>query len=110
MARDGHRPTLARTFWGSSHEPLGVGVGGPGKNLLHGAEFDDAAAMCEMAADGAGAAPLPAPMLPSAVKRYGLRMLPLRTGIHEELFVVTAERQFAHEGVRILARVAGEAA
>jgi LysR family transcriptional activator of nhaA len=71
------------------------------------AEFDDAAAMCEMAADGAGAAPLPAPMLASAAKRYGLRTLPLRTGIHEELFVVTAERQFAHEGVRILARVAG---
>ena len=53
------------------------------------------------------AAPLPAPMLASAAKRYGLRTLPLRTGIHEELFVVTAERQFAHEGVRILARVAG---
>ena len=71
------------------------------------AEFDDAAAMCEMAADGAGAAPLPEPMLASAAKRYGLRKLPLCTGIHEELFVVTAERQFAHEGVRILARVAG---
>jgi len=71
------------------------------------AEFDDAAAMCEMAADGAGAAPLPEPMLASAAKRYGLRKLALRTGIQEELFVVTAERQFAHEGVRILARVAG---
>lgn len=71
------------------------------------AEFDDAAAMYEMAADGAGAAPLPEPMLASAAKRYGLRRLPLRTGIQEELFVVTAERQFAHEGVRILARVAG---
>ena len=71
------------------------------------AEFDDSAAMCEMAADGAGAAPLPDPMLQPAAKRYGLRTLPLRTGIQEELFVVTAERQFAHEGVRILARVAG---
>lgn len=70
------------------------------------AEFDDAAAMCEMAADGAGAAPLPAPVLDSATKRYGLRVLPLRTGIHEELFRVTAERQFAHDGVRILAKVA----
>jgi LysR family transcriptional activator of nhaA len=70
------------------------------------AEFDDAAAMCEMAADGAGAAPLPDPMLKPAAGRYGLRTLPLRTGIHEELFVVTAERQFAHEGVRLLARVA----
>ena len=71
------------------------------------AEFDDTAAMCEMAADGAGAAPFPAPMLSAARRRYGLRTLPLRTGIHEELFVVTAERQFAHEGVRIVARTAG---
>lgn len=71
------------------------------------AEFDDAAAMCEMAADGAGAAPLPEPMLQAARERFGLQLLPLRTGIHEELFVVTAERQFAHEGVRILAKVAG---
>lgn len=71
------------------------------------AEFDDTAAMCEMAADGAGAAPLPAPMLAAARKRYGLHTLPLRTGIHEELFVVTAERQFAHEGVRVIARMAG---
>lgn len=74
------------------------------------AEFDDAASMCEMAADGAGAAPLPAPMLADARKRYGLRTLPLRTGIHEELFVVTAERQFTHEGARILARAAAAAA
>mgnify|MGYP003584079685 CR=1 FL=1 len=73
------------------------------------AEFDDAAAMCEMAADGAGAAPLPAPMIGDALKRFGLQTLPLRTAIHEELFVVTAERQFAHEGVRILARMAAEA-
>lgn len=71
------------------------------------AEFDDAAAMCEMAAEGAGATPLTAPVLVSAVKRYGLSTLPLRTGIHEELFVVTAERQFLHEGVRTLARIAG---
>lgn len=74
------------------------------------AEFDDAAAMCEMAADGAGAAPLPEPVLASARRRYGLRALPLRTGIHEELFVVTAERQFAHEGVRVVARAAVAAA
>ena len=70
------------------------------------AEFDDVAAMCEMAADGAGAAPLPEPMISSTLRRYGLRALPIRTGIQDEIFVVNAERQFAHEGVRILARVA----
>jgi len=74
------------------------------------AEFDDTAAMCEMAADGAGAAPLPAPMLSAATRRYGLRVLPLSTGIHEELFVVTAERQFAHEGARVVAKAAAEMA
>jgi LysR family transcriptional activator of nhaA len=72
------------------------------------AEFDDAATMCEMAADGAGAAPLLSPVLEVVGKRYGLRALPLRTGLHEELFVVTAERQFAHEGPRVIARLASE--
>jgi len=66
------------------------------------AEFDDAAAMCELAASGLGAAPV----LNDVLKRYGLHKLPLKTGIHEELFVVTAERQFSHEGPRMIARIA----
>jgi len=70
------------------------------------AEFDDAAAMCEMAAAGAGAAPVLDPVLPDVGARYGLVELPVRTGIHEELFVVTAERQFSHEGPQILAQLA----
>lgn len=70
------------------------------------AEFDDAAAMCEMAAAGVGAAPVLGPVLADVARRYGLVELPLRTGLHEELFVVTAERQFSHEGPRVLARVA----
>lgn len=72
------------------------------------AEFDDAAAMCEMASAGAGAAPLPAPMLATVKDRYGLRRLPTRLGIREELFVATVERQFTHEGPRIIARAAAE--
>lgn len=72
------------------------------------AEFDDAAAMCEMAAAGAGAAPVLSPILPSVKQRYGLQALPLRTGIHEELFVITAERQFSHEGPRVIAKLARE--
>ncbi len=70
------------------------------------AEFDDAAAMCEMAAAGAGAAPVLDPVLLDVGRRYGLVELPVRTGIHEELFVVTAERQFSHEGPRLLAQLA----
>ena len=70
------------------------------------AEFDDAAAMCELAASGLGAAPVLEPVLNDVLKRYGLHKLPLKTGIHEELFVVTAERQFSHEGPRMIARIA----
>jgi len=74
------------------------------------AEFDDAAAMWEMAAAGAGATPVIDAVLPDLALRYGLSELPLKTGIHEELYVVTAERQFSHEGQRTIARLAGEVA
>ncbi len=70
------------------------------------AEFDDAAAMCELAAAGVGAAPVLSPVLADVGLRYGLLELPLRTGLHEELFVITAERQFSHEGPRVLSRAA----
>lgn len=70
------------------------------------AEFDDAAAMCELAASGVGAAPVIEPVLSDVTKRYGLAKLPLKTGIHEDLFVITAERQFSHEGPRVIARIA----
>ena len=70
------------------------------------AEFDDAAAMCELAASGIGAAPVLGPVLDDVLKRYGLQKLPLKTRIHEELFVITAERQFSQEGPRMIARIA----
>ena len=54
------------------------------------------------------AAPVLGPVLDDISKRYGLLKLPVRTGIHEELFVITAERQFSHEGQRVIARLAGE--
>jgi LysR family transcriptional activator of nhaA len=72
------------------------------------AEFDDAAAMCEMAASGAGAAPVLGPMLKEVASRYGLIELPIKTGLREVLYVVTAERQFTPEGARVIARVAKE--
>lgn len=70
------------------------------------AEFDDAAAMWELAAGGLGATPVVAPVLADVLMRYQLVELPVRLDIHEELFVVTADRQFTHEGARILARLA----
>ena len=72
------------------------------------AEFDDTAAMYELAAAGLGAVPVPAPMIDHVRHRYGLCDLGVRTGIEEELFVVTAERQFTHEGPRLLAGLARE--
>lgn len=71
-------------------------------------EFDDAAAMGEMAAGGAGAAPLPDPVLREIAKRYGLVRLPVKTGIDEEIHVVTAERQFSHEALRVIAQLSAE--
>ena len=70
------------------------------------AEFDDTAAMCELASSGIGAAPVLEPVLNDVLKRYGLQRLPLKTGIQEELFVITAERQFSQEGPRMIARIA----
>jgi len=74
------------------------------------AEFDDTAAMYELAAAGVGAAPVFGPVMKEVAARHGLEELPLRTGLHEELFVVTADRQFQHEGPRVIARLAGEMA
>lgn len=74
------------------------------------AELDDSAAMRELAAAGVGAAPVLGPVLDDVSRRYGLVKLPVRTGLHEELFVITAERQFSHSGQRVIARLAGEVA
>ena len=66
------------------------------------AEFDDAAAMFELAARGLGAAPIHEPVLRDVCKRYGLVELPLRCDIQDELFVVAEKRQYASEGVTML--------
>jgi len=74
------------------------------------AECDDAAAMYELAADGVGVAPVLGPVLKDVLSRYGLVELPVRTGLQESLYVVTAERQFSHEGPRIIAHLATQMA
>lgn len=72
------------------------------------AEFDDSAAMYELAAAGMGAAPAVGPVVRDVKSRYNLVELPVKTEIHEALYVVTAERQFAHEGIRLLTQFARE--
>lgn len=70
------------------------------------AEFDDAAAMFELAAGGLGAAPVHEPVLRDVCKRYGLVPLSLRCDIKDDLFIVTEKRQYADEGVALMADLA----
>ena len=66
------------------------------------AEFDDAAAMFELAARGLGAAPIHEPVLKDICKRYELVALPLKSEIEDDLFVVGDKRRYAAEGVSLL--------
>lgn len=70
------------------------------------AEFDDAAAMFELAARGIGAAPIHEPVLKDICKRYGLVALPLKPKIEDELFVVGEKLRYAGEGVSLLNELA----
>ena len=70
------------------------------------AEFDDAAAMFELAARGLGAAPIHEPVLKDICKRYGLVALPLKPKIEDELFVVGEKLRYAGEGVSLLIELA----
>ncbi|MEI8294272.1 MAG: LysR family transcriptional regulator [bacterium] len=70
------------------------------------AEFDDGAAMLELAARGLGAAPVHEPVLKDVCKRYGLTALSIRSGIEDDLFAVTGERQYSHAGVSALMETA----
>lgn len=66
------------------------------------AEFDDTAAMFELAARGLGAAPIHEPVLKDVCKRYGLVEIPLKLDIEDDLFVVGEKRRYAAEGVAML--------
>lgn len=72
-------------------------------------EFDDSATMFELAAAGSGAAPVFDSVAERVTRLYGLEPLPVRTGLKDDLFIITAERQFTHEGPRLIAALAREA-
>jgi len=74
------------------------------------AEFDDAAAMYELAAAGVGAAPVLDVVMSDVVSRYGLVELPWTTGIEEELYIITSEREISHAGPRVISEAATEIA
>ncbi|GAB4173273.1 MAG: LysR family transcriptional regulator [Terrimicrobiaceae bacterium] len=69
------------------------------------AEFDDLAAMYELAAAGAGAVPVSAAVAQDVASRYGLRPIRHSTGVADGLHFVTAQREFPGSAVDILARV-----
>lgn len=74
------------------------------------AEFDDAAAMYELAAAGVGAAPVLDVVMSDVASRYGLLELPCTTGIEEELYIITSEREISHAGPRVISEAASEIA
>lgn len=74
------------------------------------AEFDDAAAMYELAAAGVGAAPVLDVVKIDVLNRYGLVSLACVTGIEEDLYIITSEREISHAGPRVISEAATEIA
>jgi hypothetical protein len=59
-----------------------------------------------MAAAGVGAAPVWDVTLSRTLQQYDLIPLTLPSPIREQLFVITAERQFSHVGIQRLCQTA----
>ncbi len=72
------------------------------------AEFDDAAAMYELAAAGVGAAPVLDVVKRDVANRYGLVDLPCATGIEEDLYIVTSKREVSRAGPQVISEAATE--
>lgn len=63
------------------------------------AEFEDAALMKVMAADGKGFLPVPALVAEEATLRYGMEVIGTAKGCREEFYSITVERRTVHPGV-----------
>ena len=66
-------------------------------------EFDDAALMSVMAAEGAGFIAVPTAVADDASARYGFQLLGAAARCQVEFYAITAERRLAHPGVVIIA-------
>lgn len=62
-------------------------------------EFEDAAFMKTLAADGLGFVPLPSVVLDEAAKRYGLRRIAEADSCVCQFYAVTAERRLKHPAI-----------
>jgi LysR family transcriptional activator of nhaA len=63
------------------------------------AEFDDAALMKVMAAEGRGFIPVPSVVLHEALTRYGFKVIGATDSCRDRFYAVTAERRITHPAV-----------
>jgi LysR family transcriptional activator of nhaA len=63
------------------------------------AEFDDAALMKVMAADGKGFIPIPEVVCNEALQRYGFKVIGKSKECRERFYLITAERRISHPAV-----------
>ena len=68
------------------------------------AEFEDAALMKVMAADGRGFIPVPSVVAEEAVDRFSLRIIGATEKCRDQFFAITADRRIHHPAVAALTR------
>jgi LysR family transcriptional regulator, transcriptional activator of nhaA len=66
------------------------------------AEFEDAALMKVVAADGAGFIPVATTVVNEALSRYGLQLIGATTDCKDRYYAVTAERKITHPAVVLI--------
>lgn len=66
------------------------------------AEFEDAALMKVMAADGKGFIPIPKVVLDEALSRYGLQIVGETAECKDQFYAISAERKITHPAVVLL--------
>ena len=66
------------------------------------AEFEDAALMKVMAADGRGFIPVPTLVVQEAVDRFSLRIIGATEKCREQFFAITADRRIHHPAVAVI--------
>jgi LysR family transcriptional regulator, transcriptional activator of nhaA len=66
------------------------------------AEFEDAALMTVMAADGKGFIPVATSVAPDAMSRYRLHLIGATEDCHDQFYAITAERRITHPAVAVI--------
>ena len=67
------------------------------------AEFEDAALMNVMAAEGRAVIPVPTVVLKEAVTRFGLKLIGSTDKCRDEFYAISAERRISHPAVLLIA-------